>query len=140
VSIKKQGLSADLNSDFDVYFKNADMDQPKILMQESEEHKDEVAVSLSFVPTFLKPEQANTCEVETDTKPELVESSDYSSKSTFIFLVDRSGSMWGGRIATTVEALKLFLQSLPPGSMFEIISYGSQYKTFGKNEGVEYND
>jgi hypothetical protein len=93
VSIKKQGLSADLSSDFDVYFKNADMDHPKILMQESEEHKDEVAVSLSFVPNFLKPEQTNTCEVETDTKPELVESSDYSSKSIFIFLVDRSGSM-----------------------------------------------
>lgn len=57
-------------------------------------------------------------------------------------MVDRSGSMsWGGRIETTVEALKLFLQSLPPGSMFEIISYGSSYTCLSKDKkGLIYDD
>ena len=36
---------------------------------------------------------------------------------------------WGKRIDTTVEALKLFLQSLPPGCMFDIISYGTKHET-----------
>lgn len=49
--------------------------------------------------------------------------------------------MGGNRITTTVEALKLFLYSLPPESMFEIISYGTDYTTLSKGgEGFEYND
>ena len=47
----------------------------------------------------------------------------------FIFIVDRSGSMSGETIVTTVEALKLFVQSLPAGCMFDIISFGSNYES-----------
>lgn len=49
--------------------------------------------------------------------------------------------MSGNRIQITVSALKLFLQSLPPGSMFDIISYGTNYKHMIKGEkGENYND
>jgi von Willebrand factor A domain-containing protein 5 len=48
-------------------------------------------------------------------------------ESVFIFLVDRSGSMSGQKMEMTKEALKLFIQSLPPGCLFEIISFGSSY-------------
>jgi von Willebrand factor A domain-containing protein 5 len=48
-------------------------------------------------------------------------------ESVFIFLVDRSGSMSGKKMEMTKEALKLFIQSLPPGCLFEIISFGSDY-------------
>lgn len=59
---------------------------------------------------------------------------------SFIFLVDRSGSMYSGqRIPLTKEAMSLFMQSLPVGSRFQIVSYGSQHKYFsGNKELVPY--
>ena len=46
----------------------------------------------------------------------------------FIFIVDRSGSMTvNNRIVITIEALKLFMRSLPTGSKFCIISFGSRF-------------
>lgn len=39
----------------------------------------------------------------------------------------------------TVEALKLFLKSLPPGCMFDIISYGTKFESMSKT-GVLYNE
>ena len=47
----------------------------------------------------------------------------------FIFIVDRSESMEGETMITTVEALKLFVQSLPAGCMFDIISFGTNYES-----------
>ena len=49
-------------------------------------------------------------------------------KTAFYFVVDRSGSMSGWRIETSKEALKLFMQSLPEGSEFQIVSFGTQYE------------
>jgi hypothetical protein len=44
----------------------------------------------------------------------------------YIFLVDRSGSMGqDNRMQTTKEALRLFIKSLPLGSVFAILSFGS---------------
>jgi Mg-chelatase subunit ChlD len=45
----------------------------------------------------------------------------------YIFLIDRSGSMSGQRINLAVGALKLFLHSLPIGSKFNIVSFGSNF-------------
>jgi Mg-chelatase subunit ChlD len=44
----------------------------------------------------------------------------------FIFIVDRSYSMKGERMEITKDALKLFIQSLPVGSQFAILSFGSE--------------
>ena len=55
----------------------------------------------------------------------------------FIFIVDRSGSMGAcKRIQTVVDALKIFLRSLPQGSFFSIISFGSNYQLM-KVDGQE---
>jgi von Willebrand factor A domain-containing protein 5 len=43
----------------------------------------------------------------------------------FIFIVDRSGSMGGARIEQTKEALQIFIQSLPVGCDFSILSFGT---------------
>ena len=64
-------------------------------------------------------------------------------KLAFIFVVDRSGSMGCGiRMDMTREALILFMQSLPSGSLFKIVSFGSSYKEMEINGStlIEYND
>ena len=47
----------------------------------------------------------------------------------FVFIVDRSGSMWGSRIQMAKESLLYFLKSLPDtNSKFNVISFGSTYE------------
>ena len=61
----------------------------------------------------------------------------------FVFLIDRSGSMSGSRIDVTREALKLFIQSLPVGSQFAIIGFGSNHDFTKTKDGKQiwnYND
>jgi hypothetical protein len=80
----------------------------------------------------MKEEAPIELKILEDDRPELDEKSGVQKsdqKNFFIFIVDRSGSMLGETIMTTVEALKLFIQSLPPGCMFDIISFGSDYKS-----------
>lgn len=94
---------------------------------------------VSFVPTFTKDLKVEKVEIEKGGKPEADEVVGFDNKFLFIFIVDRSGSMWGDRIKMTVEALKLFLKSLPDGCMFDIVSFGTIYKSYTKT-GVEYNE
>jgi predicted phosphoadenosine phosphosulfate sulfurtransferase len=49
------------------------------------------------------------------------------NESVYIFLVDRTGSMQGRKLDITKEALKLFIQSLPAGCLFEIVSFGYNF-------------
>ncbi|KAG8804639.1 hypothetical protein FRC17_005920, partial [Serendipita sp. 399] len=49
-------------------------------------------------------------------------------RQEYIFLVDRSGSMRGGRITAVKAALQILLRSLPSrGTSFNIVSFGSRY-------------
>ena len=50
--------------------------------------------------------------------------------SLFIFLIDQSGSMSGNAIKVASKALLLFLQSLPAGSYYQIIGFGSNFKKY----------
>lgn len=57
----------------------------------------------------------------------------------YIFLIDRSGSMGGQPIQLAVGALKLFLHSLPIGSKFNVVSFGSEFEKMFP-ESVDYNE
>jgi hypothetical protein len=49
--------------------------------------------------------------------------------------------MGGQKMEMTKEALKLFIQSLPAGSKFEIISFGNDYVVSSKDKmGYVNND
>ncbi|CDW74221.1 UNKNOWN [Stylonychia lemnae] len=59
----------------------------------------------------------------------------------FVFLVDRSGSMKGNKMDMTLEALRLFIKSLPTNARFEIISFGSKYSCISKDgQGFIHTD
>ena len=63
----------------------------------------------------------------------------------FVFLIDRSGSMteqiqkkdgsYTSYISMAREALKLFVQSLPIGCKFSIISFGNKYEVHLDEQG-----
>ena len=57
---------------------------------------------------------------------------------TYHFLLDRSGSMGGDKIMQAVDALKLFIRSIPEGSYFNVISFGSTHSALWKHS-VPYN-
>ena len=59
-------------------------------------------------------------------------SDDILSPALFIFLLDQSGSMSGHPMEVASKALILFLQSLPAGSYYQIIGFGSNYVKYDK--------
>ena len=61
-----------------------------------------------------------------------------ASKNEFVFVVDCSGSMNGVRIKQAKLCLDLFIRSLPIGCYFNVIRFGSNYKTLFKTS-TEYN-
>ena len=56
-----------------------------------------------------------------------------------VFLVDRSGSMSGSRINQVKDTLQIFLRSLPEGTLFNIIGFGSRFEKLFP-ESKEYNE
>ncbi|KAI8515623.1 von Willebrand factor A domain-containing protein 5A [Branchiostoma belcheri] len=71
-------------------------------------------VMLTFVPDLSRDDLVTTC-------------------GEFIFILDRSGSMSGSNIKNARETLLLFLKSLPVGCYFNIVGFGSSYKTLFNN-------
>ncbi|CAF1303922.1 unnamed protein product [Adineta steineri] len=64
-----------------------------------------------------------------------VSSDNNEANTEFIFIVDCSGSMSeGSRIGLAKEALLLFIRSLPVGSHFNIIRFGSRFDILFKDE------
>ena len=67
----------------------------------------------------------------------------YMHSSPFYLVVDCSGSMGSeDKIGLAREAMQLFLRSLPVGSYFNIIRFGSDYDVLFKNEkaAAVYNE
>jgi uncharacterized protein with von Willebrand factor type A (vWA) domain len=125
-----------IKKDLVVYFATSNMDKPKLLYQECGENDKvnagKVACMLSLVPTFTPKEPQDEIEIVENERPEeeeLVYNEKIDKQLYFVFLVDRSGSMNGTKMEMTVSALVLFLQSLPPSCMFDIVSFGNKFES-----------
>ncbi|KAI0058597.1 hypothetical protein BV25DRAFT_1890952 [Artomyces pyxidatus] len=94
-----------LESDFVLAIRARGFDAPRAFAEVDDE-TGTVAIQLSVVPSFNIPRVPI---------------------QEYIFLVDRSGSMSGGRIETARVALTALLKALPSeGTMFNIFSFGNE--------------
>ena len=98
-----------------------------LFYQKSLKNKDEQSFIFNYKITENKNCSSNENKEDIKLNPAL-----------FIFLIDQSGSMSGSPIKVASKALLLFLQSLPAGSYYQIIGFGSDYKIYD-NILKEYN-
>ena len=98
-----------------------------LFYQKSLKNKDEQSFIFNYKITENKNSSSNENKEDIKLNPAL-----------FIFLIDQSGSMSGSPIKVASKALLLFLQSLPAGSYYQIIGFGSDYKIYD-NILKEYN-
>jgi hypothetical protein len=96
--------STELDKDFIVVVLAKGQDTPRAMLEHHPTLKGHRALMATLVPKFDLP----------PIHPEIV------------FIVDRSGSM-EGKIEMVVEAMKIFLKSLPVGVKFNICSFGSNH-------------
>ena len=127
---------------FSILFRTVDINKPILYQQYNPELK-ETSYSINYIytsknlqqiPIPEKPDEDNT--VSYFSKYEKNISNE--SPGLFIFLIDQSGSMSGNPIELVKKALLLFLQSLPVGSYFQLIGFGSDFIKYNK-EPVIYN-
>ena len=102
---KFDGVTADMDRDLVVLIESAEPNEPKIVMEKGKDGS--IVAMLSFVPSFALRKQ----------------------EAEFIFLVDCSGSMRGDSIRVAREALEVFVASLPVTAHFNIVKFGSSYRT-----------
>ena len=98
-----------------------------LFYQNSLKNKDEQSFIFNFKISENKNSSSNKNKEDIKLNPAL-----------FIFLIDQSGSMSDSPIKVASKALLLFLQSLPVGSYYQIIGFGSEYKIYD-NIPKEYN-
>ena len=103
-SAKFDGDTTQMDRDLIVFVKSEDPHEPRVLVEKCD---DSHVAMLTFVPDFKLAEH----------------------KMEAIFLVDCSGSMSGSSINLAKEALLVFIHSLPVSSYFNVILFGSSYKS-----------
>ena len=108
--------SAQLDTDFVLQIVAKNTGVPKAMLENHPSIPNHRALMATLVPKFALPAE----------KPEIV------------FVCDRSGSMAGSRMNLVVQALKVFLKSLPIGVKFNICSFGSTH-SFLWEKSVTYS-
>lgn len=94
-----------LDADFVLQIVAKDVGVPKAILETHPTIPNHRALMATLVPKFALPAE----------KPEIV------------FVCDRSGSMDGSRMSLAIDALRVFLKSLPVGVKFNICSFGNHY-------------
>ena len=116
------------NQDFVLEYEICEEDfrKPQISLEEHPKFKNDYC----FYYTFNPSKQIKNLERE------IANPINDDMKGNYIFLIDRSGSMYGNRINMAKQSLIYFLKSLQDnGSKFNIISFGSSfYALFNENK------
>ena len=129
-------------SSFCILFRTEKMNKPILYYQYNPEFN-ENSYSINYVysskalkdiPVPPQPDQDNTVSYYEKYQNNIIN----DTPGLFIFLIDQSGSMKGKSIDLVKKALLLFIQSLPPGSYFQLIGFGTSFIKYNK-EPVEYN-
>ena len=127
---------------FSILFRTQNMNKPTLYYQFNPELK-EISYSINYVYSSEKlknipipeiPDQDNKISYYSKYENNLIN----ETPSLFIFLVDQSGSMDGEPIKLVKQSLLIFVQSLPPGSYFQLIGFGSTFKKYNEKP-IEYN-
>ncbi|KAF2832386.1 hypothetical protein CC86DRAFT_340845 [Ophiobolus disseminans] len=108
--------TAELDKDFVLQIVAKNTGVPKAILETHPTIPNHRALMATLVPKFALPPE----------KPELV------------FVCDRSGSMAGSNITLVIQALKVFLKSLPVGVKFNICSFGNVH-SFLWEKSVTYS-
>ena len=128
---------------FSILFRTENMNNPTLFCQYNHE-LNEISYSINYVysseelkkiPIPEEPDQDNKISYYLKYQNEVIN----ESPGLFIFLIDQSGSMNGKSIILVRQALLLFIKSLPVGSYFQFIGFGTSFKKYNSIP-VEYNE
>lgn len=121
------------NHDFVLLFRNDEIYSPRILVEKHPKYENDYIGLISFFPQLnqLSPQKAyEYLAMNPNLEDMAVATLDddiATSRAEFIFITDRSGSMFGLRIENLVKAMNKFLDTLPNDSYFNVISFGSTF-------------
>lgn len=132
INLKDQSMDSVFETDFKLVFRNEEINKPMVLAQKL---GDEYALTVSFLADLTPEAEVQLRKAAMKNLPDMDNSVRYAQNldsnlapGEFYFVLDRSGSMYGDPMATAKEALKLFIRSIPPGSVFNVVSFGSSFE------------
>lgn len=118
--------------DFVVLFRTENLNRPQVKLAQHSIHNDTLVAYVSLLPDLspLSIQETKSEILRTGNFleiPKILTQEKETSQGEFIFILDRSGSMYGTRIAKAKEALVSFLTQLPDQAFFNVISFGSGF-------------
>ena len=132
IFLKDLSMDSVFDQDFKLLFRNKEINKPMVLAQKL---GDEYALMISFLSDMTPEADIQRRKDLIKSFPDMDNTIRYSQNldsnmmpGEFYFVLDRSYSMTGDPMATAKEALKLFIRSIPPGSVFNVVSFGSSYE------------
>ena len=98
-------------------FQIEDYKKPKLYKQYNPIN-DETTYLLSYFKTIIDEDDNSNNQIS------------QSFPGLYYFIIDQSGSMSGRPIKLVIQTLKVFLLSLPKGSYFQLIGFGTDFKPY----------
>lgn len=133
------------NKNFVVYFRPEKIEEPSTIIASHPSDPNDKVLLVNFLPQLNKIDVAQAQKTLSEEEEGFLKLKNLAlkedvenAKGEFIFVIDRSGSMYGQRIVNLKKALAKFLTVLPKDSFFNIVSFGSSY-SFYKSKSIQFN-